>query len=115
VQLDEPGQKDTPEAPAAAAERLKEMGPMTTPQKVMAATLAGAVVLWMFGDIFGISAVVAAMMGLSVLLLSGVLEWQVRTLRAHACALAPARWQASCAMHSRHAHRPLTCTPHTRG
>ena len=52
---------------------------MTTPQKVMGATLAGAVVLWMFGDLVGISAVVAAMMGLCVLLLSGVLEWKART------------------------------------
>ena len=79
VQLDPPGQKDTPDAPAAADERLREMGPMTTPQKVMGATLAGAVVLWMFGDLVGISAVVAAMMGLCVLLLSGVLEWKART------------------------------------
>lgn len=53
------------------------MGPMSTPQKVMGATLLGAVALWMFGDLIGVSAVVAAMMGLCVLLLSGVLEWQV--------------------------------------
>lgn len=52
------------------------MGPMTTPQKVMAAVLGGAVVLWMVGDKIGISAVVAAMMGLTALLCSGVLEWR---------------------------------------
>lgn len=75
MQLDEPGQKDTPEAPKAAAARLEAMGPMTVPQKVMAATLGGAVVLWMFGDLLGVSAVVAAMMGLTVLLTTGVLEW----------------------------------------
>jgi di/tricarboxylate transporter len=77
VQLNPPEQKDTPDAPAAADARLKEMGPMTTPQKVMAGTLMGAVVLWMFGDLIGVSAVVAAMMGLCVLLLSGVLQWKV--------------------------------------
>ena len=76
MQLDEPEQKDTPEAPKQAAARLEAMGPMTTPQKVMGATLLGAVALWMFGDMIGVSAVVAAMLGLSVLLLSGVLEWK---------------------------------------
>jgi divalent anion:Na+ symporter, DASS family len=76
VQLDPPGQKDTPNAPKEAAARLSAMGPMTLPQKVMGGTLLGAVVLWMFGDLIGISAVVAAMLGLSVLLLSGVLEWK---------------------------------------
>ena len=52
------------------------MGPMSTPQKVMAATLLGAVLLWVLGDMIGVSAVVTAMMGLSVLLLTGVLEWK---------------------------------------
>jgi divalent anion:Na+ symporter, DASS family len=52
------------------------MGPMTLPQKVMAGTLIGAVILWMFGEMIGVSAVVAAMLGLSVLLLTGVLEWK---------------------------------------
>lgn len=75
LQLDEPGQKETPDAPKAAAARLEAMGPMTLPQKVMASTLGGAVVLWMFGDLLGVSAVVAAMMGLTVLLTTGVLEW----------------------------------------
>lgn len=74
--MEDPGQKETPDAPKAAAARLEEMGPMTTPQKVMSATLAGAVVLWMFGDVLGVSAVVAAMMGLTVLLLTGVLDWE---------------------------------------
>lgn len=52
------------------------MGPMTLPQKVMGGTLLFAVSLWMFGDLVGVSAVVAAMMGLAILLLSGVLEWK---------------------------------------
>ena len=84
MQLNPPEQKDTPDAPAAADARLQEMGPMTTPQKVMGATLLGAVVLWMFGDLIGVSAVVAAMMGLCVLLISGVLEWKARS-RSHEC------------------------------
>jgi divalent anion:Na+ symporter, DASS family len=44
--------------------------------QVMAATLLGAVALWIFGDLVGVSAVVTAMLGLSVLLISGVLEWR---------------------------------------
>jgi divalent anion:Na+ symporter, DASS family len=76
LQLDEPEQKETPEAPKQAAARLEAMGPMTIPQKVMGGTLLLAVILWMFGDLIGVSAVVAAMLGLSLLLLSGVVEWK---------------------------------------
>ena len=76
MQIHPPEQKDTPDAPKQAEARLKEMGPMTTPQKIMGATLLGAVLLWVLGDVVGISAVVTAMMGLSVLLLTGVLKWQ---------------------------------------
>ena len=71
MQIEEPELKDTPEAPKQAALRLEQMGPMTTPQKIMASTLLGAVVLWMFGDLIGVSSVVAAMQGLCVLLLTG--------------------------------------------
>ena len=42
----------------------------------MAATMAGAVVLWVGGEALGVPAVLAALMGLCVLLLTGVLSWQ---------------------------------------
>lgn len=67
---------ETPEAPKAAEKRLQEMGPMSTNEKIMLATMVLAVGLWMFGDMVGISAVVAAMLGLCTLLLTGVLKWK---------------------------------------
>lgn len=67
--------KDTPEAPAIAAKKLQDMGPVTQNELVMIATMLLAVSLWVFGDKIGIASVVAAMLGLSVLLLLGVLNW----------------------------------------
>ncbi|XP_024980090.1 dicarboxylate transporter 2.1, chloroplastic-like [Cynara cardunculus var. scolymus] len=70
-----PETKDTPEAPAMAAKKLDLMGPVTTNEWVMIATMLLAVSLWVFGDATGISSVVTAMLALSVLLLLGVLNW----------------------------------------
>ncbi|KAF8730279.1 hypothetical protein HU200_017262 [Digitaria exilis] len=70
-----PETKDTPEAPALAAEKLKRMGPVTKNEWVMIGTMILAVSLWVFGDAIGVSSVVAAMLGLSILLLLGVLDW----------------------------------------
>ena len=77
--------KDTPEAPAMAAERLKKMGSMTRDEKIMMGTMMGAVCLWVFGDALGIPAVTTAMMGLCVLLTTGVLHWRE-------CLTYPAAW-----------------------
>ncbi|EMS48907.1 2-oxoglutarate/malate translocator, chloroplastic [Triticum urartu] len=41
--------KDTPEAPALAAQKLKKMGPVTKNEWVMVATMILAVSLWIFG------------------------------------------------------------------
>jgi di/tricarboxylate transporter len=58
-----PELKDTPEAPVEAKLKLEELGPMTTGEKVMLATMGVAVALWMLGPSIGISAVLAAMLG----------------------------------------------------
>lgn len=70
-----PQLKDTPEAPTLAAQKLKNMGPVTRNEWIMVATMLLAVSLWVCGDKIGVSSVVAAMLGLSVLLLLGVLDW----------------------------------------
>ncbi|KAL3350290.1 hypothetical protein AABB24_023001 [Solanum stoloniferum] len=70
-----PETKDTPEAPAMAAKKLELMGPVTKNEWVMIGTMLLAVSLWVFGDALGIASVVAAMLGLSILLLLGVLDW----------------------------------------
>lgn len=68
--------KDTPDAPAIAAQKLHLMGPLTDNELTMIATMLVAVSLWIFGDGVGISNVAAAMLGLSILLLTGVLNWE---------------------------------------
>ncbi|XP_031497046.1 dicarboxylate transporter 2.1, chloroplastic [Nymphaea colorata] len=70
-----PETKDTPNAPALAEQKLKEMGPVTKNEWVMVGTMILAVSLWIFGESIGVSSVVTAMLGLSVLLLLGVLNW----------------------------------------
>ncbi|KAJ1290048.1 hypothetical protein BS78_02G212200 [Paspalum vaginatum] len=67
--------KDTPDAPAQAEEKLKRMGPVTKNEWAMIGTMIFAVSLWIFGDAIGVSSVVAGMLGLSILLLLGVLDW----------------------------------------
>ncbi|KAD6795387.1 hypothetical protein R6Q59_020708 [Mikania micrantha] len=71
-----PETKDTPDAPAMAANKLQLMGPVTTNEWVMIGTMLLAVSLWVFGDAIGISSVLTAMIALSILLLLGVLEWE---------------------------------------
>jgi DASS family divalent anion:Na+ symporter len=73
--IDPPGLKETPEAPIAAAERLKEMGPLRGNEAKMCFGLGITVAMWIFGPQIGISAAVAAMIGLCVLILLGVLTW----------------------------------------
>ncbi|KAJ7968257.1 Dicarboxylate transporter 2.1, chloroplastic [Quillaja saponaria] len=67
--------KDTPEAPAMAAKKLENMGPVTRNEWVMVGTMLLAVSLWIFGETLGIASAVAAMIGLSILLLLGALNW----------------------------------------
>ncbi|MED6204627.1 cytochrome P450-dit2 [Stylosanthes scabra] len=67
--------KDTPEAPALAAKKLESMGPVTKNEWIMVSTMLLAVSLWIFGESLGIASAVAAMIGLSILLVLGVLDW----------------------------------------
>ncbi|KAI9128933.1 hypothetical protein K1719_000416 [Acacia pycnantha] len=67
--------KDTPEAPAMATVKLENMGHVTRDEWIMIGTMLLAVSLWVFGEILGIPSAVAAMIGLSVLLVLGVLDW----------------------------------------
>nr|VDD28560.1 unnamed protein product [Brassica oleracea] len=70
-----PETKDTPEAPGIAALKLEQMGPVTKNEWIMVGTMLLAVTLWICGESLGIPSVVAAMIGLSILLLLGVLNW----------------------------------------
>lgn len=71
-----PTLKSSPDAPKLAKEKLEKMGPMTAHEKIMTATLFLTVGLWVFGGILNVDAVSAAILGLSVLLVTGVVTWK---------------------------------------
>ncbi|GJP53761.1 hypothetical protein CLOM_g12904 [Closterium sp. NIES-68] len=70
-----PEVKETPEAPALAAKRLKEMGGVSGKEMIMIGTMGLAITMWIMGESLGIPSVVTAMSALSLLLLSGVVSW----------------------------------------
>jgi len=71
-----PEVKDSPEAPEKAKEELAKLGPMSGDEKIMAAALVVTVGLWIFGSSIGVGSVAAALVGLSTLLISGVITWK---------------------------------------
>ena len=66
----------TPEAPAFARERLREMGPMTRDERVLLAVFVFLLTLWIFGGALGVSATATALAGVAALLATGALAWQ---------------------------------------
>lgn len=68
--------KHTPNAVVLARDRLASMGPLSPPEWVMLATFVGLLGLWILGPAWGIQAVTTALLGLTVLILTGVLKWQ---------------------------------------
>ncbi|GMN26332.1 hypothetical protein TIFTF001_001274 [Ficus carica] len=71
-----PTVKSSPDAPKLAREKLEKMGPMNTNEIIMAGTLLLTVGLWVFGGMLNVDAVTAAILGLSILLVTGVVTWK---------------------------------------
>ena len=72
-----PELKETPQAAAAARTQLDELGSLTRHEWIMAGTIVLLLLLWTLGGpLFDMSATTVAMIGLSVLLLVGVLTWE---------------------------------------
>ena len=71
--LTNPELKRTPEAPKLAAEELKKMGVITVKEIIMGVTVVLLLALWIFGKNFGIDSTTTAFIGLTILILSGVL------------------------------------------
>lgn len=67
--------KETPGAAGLARRELEKMGPMKGSEWVMLATFVMLLTLWILGRTINMSATTTALVGLSVLLLSGVLTW----------------------------------------
>ncbi len=65
----------TPEAVELARGELKKMGRMKPAEGIMLGTFFLLLVLWIFGRSFGLHSTAAALTGLGVLLVSGVLTW----------------------------------------
>lgn len=71
-----PETKDTPDAPKQAERELNKLGPMSTNEKITAFAFALTVGLWIFGNSIGINSVCAALTGLTILLVTGVVSWK---------------------------------------
>ena len=71
-----PDLHETRVAQTLASERLNQMGPLSRREKGMLAVFVLVLSLWLSGEWHGISATTIAYVGLSVLLLSKVLDWQ---------------------------------------
>lgn len=68
--------KDTTHASTHAKEKLVEMGKISRHEKMMLITFVMLLVLWIFGKEFSLHATTSAMLGLSFLMLTGVLKWK---------------------------------------
>lgn len=73
--------KQTPNAADFAKKRLKEMGPISGHEKIMLGVFGLLLILWagipamLLGDLWTLDATTTAFIGLSLLLLTGVLTW----------------------------------------
>lgn len=74
--LTKPEIKHTPDAPVLAKTELAKMGKMTRSEWIMGVTVVLLLVLWIFGGPLGVDATTASFVGLSFLLLTGVLTWE---------------------------------------
>jgi divalent anion:Na+ symporter, DASS family len=70
-----PSIKDTPEATQLARDELRSMGKMSLAEWVMLGTVVLLLLLWGGGNFWGIDPVLTAAIGLTILLLGGVLSW----------------------------------------
>jgi DASS family divalent anion:Na+ symporter len=67
--------KETPKAAEFAEKKLKEMGPLTKAEKSMTFVFVLLIALWIFGGSIGIDETLTAFIGLVILILTGVLDW----------------------------------------
>lgn len=70
-----PEMKAVPNARDLARKKLEEIGPIKRSEKILLGTFVILITLWVLGTHIGISSVSTAILGLSLLLLTGVLSW----------------------------------------
>ncbi|MDF2502094.1 MAG: anion transporter [Anaerosporomusa subterranea] len=66
----------TPEAKTLAAKELAQMGAMSLGEKIVASVFVGALVLWSTSQFTKIDATVVAMLAVSIMMMTKVLEWK---------------------------------------
>lgn len=77
-----PEVKKTPDAAQYAKDKLHDLGPMKGAEKIMLGVFALLLFLWagvpamLFGEAFKMHSTSVALLGLSILLITGVLSWQ---------------------------------------
>jgi DASS family divalent anion:Na+ symporter len=67
--------KETPLAASMAADELRRMGPMSFGERLMLLVFIGVAFLWMTTSLHGLHYSLVALLGVCVLLLTGVLDW----------------------------------------
>ena len=73
--------KKTPDAPEFARERLRDLGPLSFPEKITLGVFGLLLFMWagvpamILGGTYTISPTTAAFVGLAILLVTGVLQW----------------------------------------
>ncbi|MFQ5729362.1 MAG: anion permease [Waddliaceae bacterium] len=71
--------KETPQATTIAREHLHQMGKIKTEEWITLGVFFFLLFLWIFGSLYGIDSTTAALAGVSVLLVTGVLSWNDMT------------------------------------
>lgn len=71
-----PEVKETPNAKAFAAKKLKDMGHIRIQEWIMIFAFVLLITLWILGPFISMKAVIAALIGLALLLLTSVLTWE---------------------------------------
>ncbi|MEJ7625021.1 MAG: DASS family sodium-coupled anion symporter [Pyrinomonadaceae bacterium] len=76
--------KETPNAVRFAHTQLVELGPLKRDEKVLLVVFIAVVLLWITAKLHGIDSTVIAMLGISSLLVTGVLAWRDLIDETHA-------------------------------
>lgn len=71
-----PELKETPETKIMAKKELAQMGPMSGAEKILCVIFTGALLLWATGNVHGIDSAFVALLGLSAMLVTKVIEWE---------------------------------------
>jgi DASS family divalent anion:Na+ symporter len=70
-----PSIKVSNSAPMLAMQSLSEMGKLSKKEIIMSLTFVGLIIFWIFGKYFSIDSTTTALIGVVILLLSGILTW----------------------------------------